>query len=165
MAGRTYSSTLWDGTSKRLTWSLGDSLLASEVWVVEADPRSMLVLVAYSSSQLNFSSNTLPLSFANASRLMGEQTDQTDALVAESIHTIRPPCFHAFTTSTAKYRRLLQQAVVAFTAHAIIPWLIRHPKVVHAIDMLEGLSLLPWKPLRPPTWPGHKLHAMTYLRC
>jgi hypothetical protein len=49
--------------------------------VVEADPRSMLVLVAYSSSQLNFSSNTLPLSFANASRLMREQTDQTDALV------------------------------------------------------------------------------------
>lgn len=124
--------------------------------MVEAEPRSMLVLVAYSSSQLNFSSNTLPLSFANASRLMREQTDQTDALVAESIDTIIPPSCHACTstTSTANYRPLLGRAVVAYTARAIISWLIRHPKVVHAINMLEDLSLLPWKPLRPPTWPG-----------
>jgi hypothetical protein len=71
--------------------------------------------------------------------------NQTDALVAESIDMIIPSSCHldACTTSKAKYRRLLRRAVVAFTARAIISWLIRHPKVVHAINMLEDLSLVP----------------------
>ena len=58
------------------------------------------------------------------------------SLVAESIDVIRRPC-HACTTVTAEHRRLVAQvAFVRKTRVLIILW-ARHPKVMHAINMLE----------------------------
>ena len=118
--------------------------------------------VAYSSMSIKLLGSPSPLirqCFETHERLLKDHSDQTNALVAESINMIRRCC----TTATAEYHRLLGRAGDSCTIRRAIILStrarVRHPKVMHAINMLEHLSLLPWlvwKPLRPPTWPMHR---------
>lgn len=100
--------------------------------------------------------------------------NQIHLLVAEigrSIDMIRRPCHICMYQPRRQQSIILSlsgQTAIAHTACCVrrVDYLwIRHPRVVHAINMLEcprHFSLLPCKPLRPPAWPMREKSAMTY---
>lgn len=164
MAGRTYSSTLWDKQTTRPDQTIGDGRLA-ELRKIGGGSRAACHecrVYCCSSMSIKLLASPSPLirqCFETHGRLLKDHSDQTDALVAESINMLRQCC----TTATPEYRRLLGRVdnhcnirrAIILSTHARV----RHPKVMHAINMLEHPSLLPWlvwKPLRPFVWPMHR---------